>query len=60
LEVPAATPKQLRPEVSDDEIADALDCLAAAALADRQDEEYLLRAKADDAWSRISLHRARD
>jgi hypothetical protein len=49
LEVPAAAPKRLRPEVSEDEIADALDRLAAAGLADRQGEEYLLRANGGEA-----------
>ncbi len=59
VEARKALPKRLRPEVSEDEIADALDRLAAAGLADRQGEEYLLRAKGGEAWIRISLHRAR-
>ena len=45
-----------RRQVTDDQIADALDLLVDAGLADRQgDEEWMLRAKGSEAWIRLRL-----
>jgi hypothetical protein len=46
----------LRKEVSRDQVADALDRLVAAGLADREgEEEWVLRAKGSEAWIRLEL-----
>lgn len=51
-----ALPKSRRREVTRDEIADALDRLAAAGLADRHGpDEWTLRAEGSEAWIRLSL-----
>ena len=42
--------------MSRDQVADALDRLVEAGLADRDgDEEWVLRAKGSEAWIRLSL-----
>jgi hypothetical protein len=52
-----ALPKRLREQMSKREIADALDRLADAGLADREGPEmYVVRAAGGEAWIRISLH----
>jgi len=49
-------PKARRRDVSRDDIADALDRLVEAGLADRQgDDEWVLRARGSEAWIRLSL-----
>lgn len=49
-------PKSRRREVSRDEIAEALDRLVDAGLADRHDDnQWVLRAKGSEAWIRLSL-----
>lgn len=51
-----ALPKSARREVSRDEVADALDRLAAAGLADQEGEnQWVLRAKGSEAWIRLRL-----
>lgn len=51
-----ALPQRLRTNVTEHEIADALDRLVAAGLADRVGaDEYVLRARNNEAWIRISL-----
>jgi hypothetical protein len=51
-----ALPRKQRREVTHDEIADALDRLVAAGLADRRGEdEWTLRAQGSEAWIRLSL-----
>ena len=51
-------PRRLRQQVTEDQVADALDRLVAAGLADRDGtDEYVLRAAGGEAWIRISLHR---
>lgn len=48
--------KGRRREVTRDEVADALDRLVAAGLADRHSEdEWVLRAQGSEAWMRLSL-----
>lgn len=52
-----ALPKRLREQVSKREIADALDRLVDAGLADREGPDmYVVRAAGGEAWIRISLH----
>lgn len=48
-----ALPKSTRTEVSRDQVADALDRLVAAGLADREGEEWVVRAKGSEAWIRL-------
>jgi hypothetical protein len=49
-------PKAQRREVTLDEVADSLDRLVAAGLADREgDSQWVLRAKGSEAWIRLSL-----
>lgn len=55
-----ALPKKRRREVSPDEIADALDRLVDAGMADRKDDEWVLRAKGSEAWIRLRLASRRD
>lgn len=51
-----ALPKSARRDVSRDEVADALDRLAAAGLADQEGEnQWVLRAKGSEAWIRLRL-----
>jgi hypothetical protein len=51
-----ALPKKRRHKVDRDQVAEALDKLVAAGLADRQgDDEWVLRAKGSEAWLRLSL-----
>lgn len=51
-----ALPPSRRREVSRDEIADALDRLVDAGLADREGEDqWVLRAKGSEAWIRLRL-----
>ena len=51
-----ALPKSRRREVSLDQVADALDRLVDAGLADREtEEEWVLRAKGSEAWIRLRL-----
>jgi hypothetical protein len=49
-----ALPRRLRQNVSEDEIADALDRLVAAGLPNREGEDFELRARGSEAWIRIS------
>jgi hypothetical protein len=54
-----ALPKGRRRDVSRDEVADALDRLVDAGLADRHgDDEWVLRARGSEAWIRLSLRAA--
>ena len=56
-----ALPRRLRQEVSDDEVAAALDKLVAAGLADRDGpDSYVVRAAGGEAWMRISLRAPRE
>lgn len=49
-------PRHLRQEMSEDRVADALDRLVAAGLADREAPgRYVVRAAGGEAWLRISL-----
>lgn len=51
-----ALPKKRRREVTRDEVADALDQLVAAGLADREgDHQWVLRAKGSEAWLRLKF-----
>jgi hypothetical protein len=51
-----ALPKKHRRKVGRDQVAEALDSLVAAGLADRHgDDEWVLRAKGSEAWLRFSL-----
>ena len=51
-----ALPKSHRREVTPDEVADALDRLADAGLADRVgDDEWVVRAQGSEAWIRLRL-----
>lgn len=50
-----ALPRSLQREVSADDIADALDKLVASGLADRDGDEWVLRAKGSEAWIRLRL-----
>ncbi len=53
-EAKKALPKRFRREVSKSDVAEALDRLVAAGLADRSgDSEWILRAKGSEAWIRI-------
>lgn len=55
-----ALPRRLRQDVSEDQIADALDRLVGAGLADREGPGvYVVRAAGGEAWIRISLRSAR-
>jgi hypothetical protein len=55
-----ALPGRLRQDVSEDQIADALDRLVGAGLADREGAGvYVVRAAGGEAWIRISLRSAR-
>lgn len=54
----SALPKERRRRVSRSEIAEALERLVAAGLADREgDDRWVLRAQGSEAWFRISLPR---
>ena len=54
-----ALPRRLRQDVSEEQIADALDKLVAAGLADHDGEgSYVIRAAGGEAWMRISLRGA--
>lgn len=55
-----ALPKSRRREVSSDEIADALDRLVDAGMADRNGDEWVLRAKGSEAWIRLRLRASRE
>ena len=56
-----ALPKSRRCEVSRDEIADALDRLVAAGLADYHDpDQWVVRAQGSEAWLRLSLRNHAD
>lgn len=56
-EVRRALPRRLRRRVSASAIADALDRLVAAGLANRSGkDEYVLRARSGEAWFRLTLH----
>jgi hypothetical protein len=51
-----ALPKKQRRKVDRDQVAEALDRLVDAGLADRHgDEEWVLRARGSEAWIRLSL-----
>ena len=51
-----ALPRRQRQDVGEDQVADALDRLVAAGLADREGaEEWVLRARGSEAWIRLSL-----
>ena len=54
-----ALPRRLRQDISEDQVADALNRLVAAGLADRDGAvDYVVRAAGGEAWIRISLHAA--
>lgn len=56
-----ALPRRLRQDVSEDAVADALDKLVAAGLADREAVgTYVVRAAGGEAWFRISLPPPKD
>ena len=56
-----ALPRRLRQQVTEDQIAEALDRLVAAGLADREGtSDYVLRAAGGEAWIRISTHKGND
>lgn len=56
-EARSALPKSQRRDVSDDDVADALDRLVAAGFADKVGEdEWVVRAKGSEAWIRLRLN----
>ena len=49
-------PRSLQRQVTPDDVADALDRLVAAGLADREDDDqWILRAEGSEAWIRLRL-----
>lgn len=57
-EVREILPRRLRKQATRERVADALDRLVAAGIADRAgSDEYILRAAGSEAWIRISLGR---
>lgn len=48
-------PKKHRRAIDRDQVAEAMDKLVAAGLADRNGDEWILRAKGSEAWIRFSL-----
>lgn len=55
-----ALPRDVREDVSKNDVLDALERLVSAGIADRDGEEYVVRSADKEAWIRVSLRGGQD